>query len=73
MGDLWKTEAPETWQESLDTASDRIKSLGKEKLVDLDDWFFNVLPESIRERNVASLEQPELVRLVSSVIIALAC
>eukprot|EP00884_Botryococcus_braunii_P019398 jgi/Botrbrau1/6141/Bobra.331_2s0034.1 len=62
--DLWECQDVIPWQESLTAASDRVKSLGKDKLIELDQWFFDVLPGVIRERRVPSLEVSEVVRLV---------
>lgn len=62
--DLWTLDDPEVWQQHLSSAPDRVKALGKDKLTELDEWFFDVLPGLIKERALPSLTSTELVKLV---------
>lgn len=62
--DVWNVDDPDVWQQHLSSAPDRVRCLGKEKLTELDEWFFHVLPGLIKERAVPSLTSAELVKLV---------
>jgi hypothetical protein len=64
MSGLWQSEEPAEWLRNLEAAPDRIADVGKDSLVELDSWFVDELPTSIRSRDQPSLTSDELVKLV---------
>jgi hypothetical protein len=63
MTDLWSSDAPADWRRALDRYPDVVAAQGVEKLVELDGWYRDPLPEAIRQRRRAHVTHPELVRI----------
>ncbi|GAB4823304.1 hypothetical protein N2152v2_010350 [Parachlorella kessleri] len=61
---LWSSEDSERWQQQLDGYWDTIGRSSKERLPELERWYFEELPALLKERSPAYLEKADLVRLV---------
>ena len=66
MSDLWNCLDESVWLGHLEAAESRIPETGKEKLIELDQWFVSDLPGLIRSRDQPHITKEDLVRLVGN-------
>ncbi|KAG7669583.1 hypothetical protein Ndes2526B_g05924 [Nannochloris sp. 'desiccata'] len=62
MADLWKNKDPATWEAILDRYYDIVANIGKDRLLELEMWFQEELPEIIKKEE--KLSSSDIVRLV---------
>jgi hypothetical protein len=63
MTDLWTSSAIHEWHRALDDYDAVVARQGVARLPELDRWYREELPESVRARRPAHVTLPELVRL----------
>ena len=61
---LWKSDDPAAWRAALDAYHARMGALNNDKLVTLDRWFHEELPDAIAKRDPPHMLASELVKLV---------
>lgn len=61
---LWKSDDPAAWRAALDAYHTRMGALNNDKLVNLDRWFHEELPNAIAKREPPHMRASELVKLV---------
>ncbi|BDA44681.1 hypothetical protein COCOBI_06-1590 [Coccomyxa sp. Obi] len=61
---LWTIDEPLPWLDHLDAAKDRLQALQDDRLIELEGWFWEQLPEVIRERSPPQLHAEEIVKIV---------
>jgi hypothetical protein len=62
MNDLWSSEDGATWSAALERYDEVVTAQGVKHLPDLDRWYHEELPRSIRRRDPARVSHAELVR-----------
>jgi hypothetical protein len=63
MGDLWKSDAVERWEEALARYPAVVEGQGVEGLAELDQWVREELPRAIAGRTVPHILHEEMVRV----------
>ncbi|CAL8469581.1 g9122 [Coccomyxa elongata] len=61
---LWTIDEPAPWLDHLDAAKDRLQALQDDRLTELERWFWEQLPEVLRERSPPQLHGEEIVTIV---------
>lgn len=63
MSSLWSSDSPDRWRDALAHYDDVVARQGVERLPELDRWYRDELPASIRSRPAPHVTLEELVRL----------
>jgi len=63
MAQLWNSDSRSSWREALEAYPDIVAAQGVSRLAELDAWYREELPGTIRGRARAHVTLPELVRL----------
>ncbi|KAK9908039.1 hypothetical protein WJX75_001968 [Coccomyxa subellipsoidea] len=61
---LWKSDDPQPWLEHLEAAKERLQAIQDDKLIELEEWFWEHLPDQIQDRSPPQIHGEELVKLM---------